>query len=348
MTFCWWTIYPNTYMTALLQALRQRGLDVVVCYFGRYDAARRALGWRERPLEAWEHRVRSLRDARRQIPDFDARVQMVPSFFNLTSWKLVLRCSFKGLPWFSITEGTRGRWRTRPLFALFCRFVDRFALKLFVEGGPRARAAFAAAGVRPEKIVPFAYATPEPRAAVKSPRADAGTVFVYAGSFETRKATDLLLAVWPRVRKDFPSARLVLAGGGPLRAAVEDAARRPENGIEYVGAVRQEEIDAVIGRGDVMLLPSRYDPWGVALAEGARAGLALVGSDRTGAADELIRDGETGFRVKAGDADDLLRVLRRYAADGALARRHGQAARAASEWTTGANLAARLVKELGV
>lgn len=97
-----------------------------------------------------------------------------------------------------------------------------------------------------------------------------------------------------------------------------------------------------------MLLPSRYDPWGVALVEGGMAGLAMVGSDRTGAAEELVRDGENGYVVKAGDEEDLLRVLRIYAADRNLARQHGAAARIAAERTSGDSLARVLARELGI
>ena len=345
-------------MKALLDGLRSIGLDVTVCYFGEYDRSRLEVGWKPRQLEPWEHQVRGISDARRQIPDFDERIQMVPSFFNLTSWKLILRSTLKGLPWFSITEGTRGRWMTRPLFRTFCWFVNRFALKLFVTGGPRTRQQFVDAGVKPEKIVPFSYATMPPkevssfkfqvsgfREQVSGGRGQ-GAVFVFAGSFDERKATDVLLAAWGRLHREYSAAKLILAGGGEWQARVEAAAADSSGGVEYVGAVRPEKIYEVICRGDVMLLPSRYDPWGVALVEGGLAGLAMVGSDRTGAADELVEDGVNGYVVKAGDEDDLLRVLRIYAADPALARQHGEKARIAAERTTGENLARRLLAAL--
>ncbi len=363
--FCWWTVFPNTYMKELFDGLRGIGLDVQVCYFGRYDAGRVAMGWRERELESWEHRVQGIGEARRVIKDFDERVQMVPSFFNLTSWKLILRCTLKGLPWFSITEGTRGRWMTRPLFRAFCWFVNRYALKLFVEGGPRTRQQFIDAGVVPAKIVPFSYATMKFDVAGLKFDVDGGvkrqtsnlklqtsnlkpqTVFVYAGSFCERKATDVLLAAWERLHRESPAAKLILAGGGEWRTRVEAVAGEA-SGIEYVGAVQQEKIYEVICRGDVMLLPSRYDPWGVALVEGGMAGLAMVGSDRTGAAEELVRDGENGYVVKSGDEEDLLRVMRIYAADREVARQHGAAARIAAERTSGESLARVLAKELGI
>jgi len=96
----------------------------------------------------------------------------------------------------------------------------------------------------------------------------------------------------------------------------------------------------------VMLLPSRYDAWGVALVEGGMAGLAMVGSDRTGSAEALVEEGKNGYVVRAGDADDLLRVMRLYASDRNLARRHGSAAQKTAERTAGETLAGVLKQEL--
>ena len=55
MKICWWTVYPTVNQTAILAAFRARGVDVAVCYFGQYDSYRRLLGWKDRPLQSWEH-----------------------------------------------------------------------------------------------------------------------------------------------------------------------------------------------------------------------------------------------------------------------------------------------------
>ena len=337
MKICWWTMGPNTHQATLLAALRGMGVDVEVCYFhGKYGEYRRRMGWRDPELHSWEHYVFTIKEARRILPDFAERIQMVPSFFNWTSWKLIAWCIVHRTPWFSVTEGTRGRWMTRPLFRTFCWLANRFALRVFAEGGRKVVEQFVSGGVSPEKVVPFCYATMSPPATLHTPHD--GTTFVFAGEFCERKAVDVIAAAWRRLVADFPDARLLVAGDGDLRDVFDGL-----SGVEKSGAVRQERIYEVICRGDVMLLPSRYDPWGVALVEGAMAGLAMVGSDRTGAADELVEDGVNGFVVKAGDEDDLLRVLRIYAADPALARRHGEKARIAAQRTTGESLARKLV-----
>lgn len=340
MKLCWWTVMPTSYQTAIVTALRDAGVDVEVCYLRRHlGTLRQRIGWRERPFQPWEHSVQDISEAKRVVPDFAGRIQSVPSFANLTSWKVILWCVFGRHPWIVVSEGTRGRWMTRPLFRAYCWFIDRFALHAFPIGGCRACRRFVEAGVRPEKVTPFGYATARPSEdpSARSTEGE-GTTFVFAGEFCARKATDVLAEAWRRLHAEYPSARILLAGGGELEGLVRDL-----DGAEFLGAVPPEKIYDVIRRGDVMLLPSRYDAWGVALAEGASAGLAMIGSDRTGSGDVLIEDGVNGFTVKAGDVDDLVRVMRFYAADRTLARRHGRAAKESAVRTSGESLASKLM-----
>ena len=70
--------------------------------------------------------------------------------------------------------------------------------------------------------------------------------------------------------------------------------------------------------------------------EAAACGLPLVLSDRVGAAHDLLRDGENGALVPAGDVDAAARALRELAADPE--RRRAQGARSrelAHDWGYG-------------
>ena len=70
--------------------------------------------------------------------------------------------------------------------------------------------------------------------------------------------------------------------------------------------------------------------------EAAACGLPLVLSDRVGAAHDLLRDGENGFLVPAGDVDAPQRRSRRLAADPALAApRAARSREVARDWGYG-------------
>ena len=340
MKLLWITRGVNTHHTTLLHALRSRGIDVVACYFhGAYSAYRRNMGWRDRELESWEHYATTWREIRRAVPDFAERTMLVAGYSDWMNWRTILWCLMHRGKWFAMTEGTSGSWKSRPVFRLFCYLVNRFAIAAFPLGS-RATQQYCTFGVRSSKVIPFCYATLPP---LSTSTSTSSPTFIYAGEFCRRKAVDIIAAAWKRLHADFPHARLIMAGGGgdvPLDDFLKS------DGVEYVGAVRQEAIYDVICRGHVMLLPSRYDPWGAALVEGAMAGLAMIGSDQTVAAVDLIKDGENGYLVHAGDVDSLCTAMCRYASNPSLAHIHGTAARLAAQSTSGDVLAERMIGAL--
>ena len=74
----------------------------------------------------------------------------------------------------------------------------------------------------------------------------------------------------------------------------------------------------------------------VVVNEAAACGLPLVLSDRVGAAHDLLRDGENGFLVAAGDVEAASGALRRLAADGDLRSAQGARSRElARDWGYG-------------
>ena len=89
----------------------------------------------------------------------------------------------------------------------------------------------------------------------------------------------------------------------PGRAAAEELARQPEaSGCDLTGDLcRGRRSPRRTSRADVFALLSTHETWGVVVNEAAASGLPLVLSDRVGAAHDLLRDGENGFLVPAGD-----------------------------------------------
>lgn len=329
----WWTSIATSNQRAMVEGFRRQGHDIVACYFRTYDDYRRQLlGWQDQPMGEREYFVSSISEARRQLPDHNQRILFVPGYWGWMVWKLVFHCLLHRQPWILVTECSRGGWGTWPLRKLMAILANRWALQVMGIGEKACRE-FERLGVRKEKIGWTAYATPEPPESALTASRGEGCTFVYAGALTERKACDLLAAVWPKIHEQAPAAKLRIVGEGPLKDRFLGL-----SSVELHGAVSPEKIYDEIAGGDVILLPSRYDPWGVALMEGAICGMAMIGSDATNSA-ELIEDGVNGLKVKAGDEASLLAAMAQYARDPALARRHGLAARQAALKTTGVALA---------
>jgi glycosyltransferase involved in cell wall biosynthesis len=162
-----------------------------------------------------------------------------------------------------------------------------------------------------------------------------GCVFLYAGRFDREKGLDVLLDA-----VDGVGGQLVAAGSGPLEPDLRRRAR-------VVGQLSRDELVPWYAAADVLVLPSRSEPWGMTLNEGAAAGLPLVATDAVGAAHDLIEPGANGFRVRPDDAAALAQALRTLASDGELRRRAGERSREIAErfrpeaWAAGVVSAAR-------
>ena len=130
-----------------------------------------------------------------------------------------------------------------------------------------------------------------------------------------------------------PRVRLVVAGTGDDRAALEKRATAAGVKATFLGSVPWEQLREVYAAGDVFALLSRREPWGVVVNEAAASGLPLLLSDRVGAAHDLVHEGENGFVVPADDPQAAADALRPLVSDAALRRSVGDAARLLiAEW----------------
>ena len=121
--------------------------------------------------------------------------------------------------------------------------------------------------------------------------------------------------------------RVVVAGDGPERAALEDlAAARLGPRATFLGRLPDETIPDVYAAADLFCLPSKLEGFGLVYIEAAYHGVPSIGT-RVGGVPDVIVDGETGLLVPVGDVPALAAALARLRDDPALRQRLGAAAR---------------------
>jgi glycosyltransferase involved in cell wall biosynthesis len=97
--------------------------------------------------------------------------------------------------------------------------------------------------------------------------------------------------------------------------------------ILVMGELPEDEVAEAYAAADVFVLLSLRESWGVVVNEAAATGLPLVLSDQVGAAYDLLRDGENGVLVPAGDVAAATAALQRLASDAGLRRALGNRSR---------------------
>ncbi|MDB4875807.1 MAG: glycosyltransferase [Gemmatimonadetes bacterium] len=135
------------------------------------------------------------------------------------------------------------------------------------------------------------------------------TTILFAGKLDATKSPELLLDAFMRGN---PAQRehLIFVGSGPLEQSLRAAAADRPN-VHFAGFQNQRRMPVAYRLGDVFVLPSQSETWGLAVNEAMASGRAVVASDRVGCAADLVREGETGFVFPSGDAAALRAALDR-------------------------------------
>ena len=169
----------------------------------------------------------------------------------------------------------------------------------------------------------------EQAAAARRRWAGDGPLAVFSGRLVYEKGVHDLLAAVPRLRRRHPGFRLVVAGSGPSLGSLGEAARRLRLGraVRFAGFVPDAELAALVAAADCVVVPSRYEPFGLVALEAAAAGTPVVASD-VGGLPEFVADGRTGLSFRAGDAAGLADAVTEVLTDQVLARRLAKQARA--------------------
>ena len=128
---------------------------------------------------------------------------------------------------------------------------------------------------------------------------------VFVGRYAPEKGVDVLLDAYQRYRRAHREPfELSCCGKGPLGERL-----RGVEGVTDYGFVQPDSLSQTLSEHGVFVLPSRYDPWPLALVEACAAGLPVICTSACGSAVELIRPYHNGLVVPTADADALAHAM---------------------------------------
>lgn len=132
---------------------------------------------------------------------------------------------------------------------------------------------------------------------------------LFLGRIRDKKGVFDLLEAMAVVRRSMPAAELVLAGDGDVELVRQRAAALGlGDAVRLPGWLEGEAKFEAIRRSDVMALPSYFEGFPIGVLEAMAMG-SLVVATRVGGIPDLIRDGENGLLLEAGDVAALARQL---------------------------------------
>lgn len=134
--------------------------------------------------------------------------------------------------------------------------------------------------------------------------ANLGPIVAYAGKLVPFKGVDTLLNAAGIYEADPLNITTVIAGDGIQRAELEAQARRLGlEGVRFLGDIDRERCAALYAAAELVVMPSRGEPFGLVALEAMASGTPVLGT-RSGGLAEILNDAIGGL-VPADDHELL-------------------------------------------
>jgi N-acetyl-alpha-D-glucosaminyl L-malate synthase BshA len=130
-------------------------------------------------------------------------------------------------------------------------------------------------------------------------------LLIHTSNFRTVKRVEDVLRIFVGVREQIP-AKLLLVGDGPDRNRMEKLARDLDvhRDLRFLGKL--EAVEEVLSVGDLFLMPSENESFGLAALEAMACEVPVV-STNAGGIPELNVHGVTGMISDIGDVPDMVK-----------------------------------------
>jgi glycosyltransferase involved in cell wall biosynthesis len=151
------------------------------------------------------------------------------------------------------------------------------------------------------------------------PAARPGRVHVlFVGRLEARKGIDVLLSCVPELAERHEDVVFTVVGDQPavvegsvtFRRAFEAYAGTSRGRVQFAGAIDDAMLWRFYAGADIIVVPSRFESFGLVVIEGMLFSKPVVAS-AVGGMNETVIDGETGLLVAPGDVGELTAALSR-------------------------------------
>jgi glycosyltransferase involved in cell wall biosynthesis len=243
-------------------------------------------------------------------------------------------------PWLELT----GHRRRRFWLDMQARLLAACDRVVFLSTAERRSAETLFPRLPPAHVIP--HGVPPPPADV--PGREHRRLVVFAGRFTRSKGVRLLAECIRRVRQ-MSDVRFLIAGGhgdGEGVATIERLAREHGAVCEIVPWLSRAELDDRLGAALLVLVPSRYEPFGLIALEAMRMGAPVLAAN-VGGLRETGRAGSGGLLLDSSDPQQWAEATVRITGDPALwTTLHHQGRQFVDRHYRSSEMAARLLSEV--
>jgi glycosyltransferase involved in cell wall biosynthesis len=149
------------------------------------------------------------------------------------------------------------------------------------------------------------------------------TAIIFSSRLIKNKGVVVLVDALTQVFKESPDLKIYFAACDQLWAQDKIMAKDyisgklPAKNIQFLGAIPSEDVINYYRKCKISVLPSLYEPFGLAALEAMACGCAIIATKSGGPA-EFIKNEQNGLLVEANNPQDLTQAIEKFMTNGAL------------------------------
>ena len=240
---------------------------------------------------------------------------------NISNWLLLVWARLTGrrvviwaCGWEPQKAGSLSLWAKQKLMRVYFGLAHKCLLYstkgmnyLASTGVPRNKLEVCFNGIEIDELLANELQLLDEAAALRARESEPGDfVFLYVGGLLEEKRVDFLLDAFEAIREKSRSAKLWIVGDGPDAPRVKArAAQLQLTGVTFFGRII-DGVDAYFSAADVFVLPGLG---GLAFNQAMIWRTPCIGTEADGTEDDLVIEGQTGFRFVLDDLESLRSVM---------------------------------------
>lgn len=134
--------------------------------------------------------------------------------------------------------------------------------------------------------------------------------FIYVGRFFEQKNLLMLLDAFQESQHNYQDWGLILLGGGEQKKEIEQYINQKSiRNVFLIDGKPWYEVPSYLALADVLVLPSKSEPWGLVVNEAMLCKMPVIVSNKCGCYVDLVQQGKNGFVFNYQSKEELSQYL---------------------------------------
>ena len=135
--------------------------------------------------------------------------------------------------------------------------------------------------------------------------------FIYVGRLISVKNLDNLLAAYKPLA-DTEWGLIILGDGSEEEKLKQYVADNQLDGVKFIVGQAWYYVPKILALGDVFILPSYSEPWGLVVNEAMACGMPVIVSNKCGSAFDVVKENQNGYTFDPYKVEELTNVFNKF------------------------------------